>query len=101
MFRYICKKSDGSLLSYVFNSDHEAYKHCVPEDSNHWHIKLFPIVQQQLNIGGSDAVLVSYDEDHPTVNHVYTAHYIQLLTDGYTTPFPDLVMPQPKPSNKN
>jgi len=90
MYRYISKKSDGTLITYVFDTAREAYKHCVPEDKTDWHIMLLPEVLKRLEVKDLRAVLVSYDL---ISNVTTTTHYIQYLTDGSPTPLPHLEWP--------
>lgn len=93
MFRFISKKSDGTLISYVFGNAREAYQHCVAEDETFWHRMLYPPVLELLNKGEA-FVLVSYDEkNNNNPSQVFTANYIQALPDGHKTPFPELPMP--------
>lgn len=96
MFRFISKKSDGSLISFVFGNMHEAYKHCVPEEKATWHIMMYYAVKECFDKGEA-LVLVSYDDyEMDVAGSIYTANYIQHLTDGYKTTFPELPIPPVK-----
>lgn len=93
MFRFISKKSDGTVISFVFGTAHEAYKHCISYDETFWHRMLYPPVLELLNAGQA-LVLVSHDEkDANNPSQVFTANYIQALPEGHKTPFPELPMP--------
>ena len=91
MYRFISKKTDGTLISYVFSTLLEAYKHCKPQDESLWHRMLYNGVFDKFE-HGEQLVLVSWDDPDET-NPVTTANYIQFLSEGFTTPFPHLPEP--------
>jgi|LauGreDrversion2_6_1035139.scaffolds.fasta_scaffold149613_2 hypothetical protein len=91
MYRFISKKTDGTLISYVFSTLLEAYKHCKPEDESLWHRMLYNGVFDKFE-HGEQLVLVSWDDPDES-NPVTTANYIQFLSEGFATPFPHLPEP--------
>ena len=91
MYRFISKKNNGTLISYVFNTLLEAYTHCKAEDETLWHRMLYNAVYNTFK-DGERLLLVSWDEASPN-NPVTTANYIQFLNEGFTTPFPQLPDP--------
>ena len=91
MYRFISKKNNGTLISYVFNTLLEAYTHCKAEDEALWHRMLYNAVYNTFK-DGERLLLVSWDEASPN-NPVTTANYIQFLNEGMRTPFPQLPDP--------
>ena len=96
MYRFISKKSDGEINTRVFTTVSEAYKYCVPDDKRHWHIMMYHAVKERLD-KGDPLVLVSYDDYEVDVaNGIYTAYYIQNMTEGNNTTLPELPVPPMK-----
>lgn len=91
MYRFISKKSNGTLISHVFSTLLEAYTHCKAEDESLWHRMLYHAVHTLFE-DGETLLLVSWDDPDET-NPVTTANYIQFLNEGLTTPFPQLPEP--------
>lgn len=69
MYRSICISNDGRVQE-TFGTAQECYKHCVPADLSHVHLKLLRPVLRELETSAGP-VLVSYNEGEPVL---WTAH---------------------------
>lgn len=94
--RMIRLSSDGAISFFPPTTFHNCYFDCLPDEhAANWHVKVRAAVKTELNNLGrapdAPAVLVSYDDAPPNVDpeqHIYTAYYIQVLTNGLETPLP-------------
>jgi hypothetical protein len=89
MYRFIRIRTDGTLDFENLRSLRNAWHLCLPRDQEHWHIKLYPAVSDEvLNTVPIFPVLVSYDDAPSYVGGPLTACFIQPIPLGENTPIP-------------
>jgi hypothetical protein len=95
MYRFIRMKSDGTLIAEVFMTFAAAWRRCVPDIQQHYHVMMYDAAAAALAAAAAgELVLVAWDDSpHLLDGHIYTANWIQRFNPNLNGLFPALAMP--------
>jgi len=97
MYRFIRMNSDGTLIAETYQNFQSAYRRCLPDVMDDYHVKMAAAAQQDINNQmGDEPILISWNEAPAGADlntYVFTACWIQLLYNNALRAFPALTMP--------
>ena len=89
--------SDGTLIAETYENFHSAYRRCLPDVMDDYHVKMSDAARQEINDQmGDEPVIISWNVAPAGADlntYVFTACWIQLLYNNARSSFPTLVMP--------
>lgn len=95
MYRFIRMKSDGTLIAEVYMTFAAAWRRCVPDVQDHYHVMMYQAASAAVaGAAMGELVLVAWDDSpHLPNDHIYTANWIQRFNPNMNGLFPALAMP--------